>query len=153
MIDLTTYYKMYPDKKPKLPLRDELGPDAMDSEEPPDGDFVLLLPTNVRGFNLTEKNWKELDVNGISDVAWNKEAFNSLVIQDDTKLLITALITNKIAADKSTDLIKGKRSGLMILLHGGPGTGKVRCSLNRVSRLDPSSSLENSVSLLTERRH
>ena len=90
MIDLTTYYKMYANKKPKLRLKDELGPKAMASEEPPGGDFVFLLPTDVRGFNLAEKNWKEFDVNGISDVAWNKEAFNSLVIQEDTKLLITA---------------------------------------------------------------
>ena len=26
--------------------------------------------------------------------------------------------------EKSTDLINGKRNGLIILLHGGPGTGK-----------------------------
>ena len=125
MIDLQTYFKMYPDKMPGTRLRDELGPEAIASEDPPGGSFVLLLPTNLRGFSLAEKTWKELDVNGISDVEWNNEAFDSLVVDDDTKVMITALITNKIDADKSTDLIKGKGSGLMILLHGGPGTGKV----------------------------
>ena len=125
MIDLSMFYKMYPEKLPIRRLKDELGPEIMASEEPPDGDFVLLLPTNLRGFDLAEKTWKELDVNGISEIQWNKEAFESLVIEDDTKLLITALITNKIDAEKSTDLIRGKGSGLMILLHGGPGTGKV----------------------------
>ena len=116
---------MYPDKRPDVRLKDGLTPEVMDNDEPPEGDFVLLLPRSVRGFNLLEKKWVDLDVSGISEIEWNKEAFKSLAIEKDTKTLITALVTNKIAADRSTDLIKGKGSGLMILLHGGPGTGKV----------------------------
>lgn len=33
-------------------------------------------------------------------------------------------MTNKIAADRSTDWIGAKGNGLIMLLHGGPGTGK-----------------------------
>ena len=116
---------MHPDKHPNKRLENELAPEVMDGDEPPKGDFVLLLPRSVRGFHLLEKKWVDLDVSGISEIEWNKEAFKSLAIEKDTKTLITALVTNKIAADRSTDLIEGKGSGLMILLHGGPGTGKV----------------------------
>lgn len=59
-----------------------------------------------------------------SPVAWNKQAFENLVIDEDTKELIIALVTNKLAAEKATDMMSGKGNGLIILLHGGPGTGK-----------------------------
>ena len=60
----------------------------------------------------------------ISDVTWNKKAFESLVVNEKTKELVQALITNQLAIEKSTDIIDGKGNGLTILLHGGPGTGK-----------------------------
>lgn len=47
-----------------------------------------------------------------------------MVIKEKTKQLIHALISNHIEAQKSTDLISGKGNGLVMLLHGGPGTGK-----------------------------
>lgn len=40
------------------------------------------------------------------------------------KELIEALVSKQIAAEASTDLIKNKGSGLIMLLHGSPGTGK-----------------------------
>ncbi len=76
----------------------------------------------------------------ISPVVWNMQAFDSLVVDDDTKELVKALVTNQLDAEKSTDLIDGKGNSLVILLHGfanffpvnyswadensGPGTGK-----------------------------
>lgn len=66
----------------------------------------------------------DLDVDRVSDISWNKQAFESLVVNEKTKELVQALITNQLTAEKSTDLIRGKGNGLTILLHGGPGTGK-----------------------------
>jgi SpoVK/Ycf46/Vps4 family AAA+-type ATPase len=66
----------------------------------------------------------DLEVDRITDVTWNKQAFENLVVDGDTKELIHALITNQLAAEKGTDLISGKGNGLIVLLHGGPGTGK-----------------------------
>jgi hypothetical protein len=67
-----------------------------------------------------------LQVALIQPVLWNKESFDSLVIDDDTKELIIALITNKLEAERATDLMAGKGNGLIILLHGQvPGTVKV----------------------------
>lgn len=63
-------------------------------------------------------------VDQISDVVWNKQAFKDLVVDDETKELVQALVMKQIAAEKSTDVIQGKGNGLILLLHGGPGTGK-----------------------------
>jgi hypothetical protein len=51
-------------------------------------------------------------------VQWNTAAFNSLVVDKETKELISALVINQIDAEKSTDLMSGKGNGLFILLHG-----------------------------------
>lgn len=59
----------------------------------------------------------DLEVDRIVDILWN-------VTDDRTKELIHALVTNQLAAEKATDLIAGKGNGLIMLLHGGPGTGK-----------------------------
>lgn len=60
----------------------------------------------------------------IQDVFWNKQAFKHLVVDNETKDIIQALITSKVDIDQGTDLIQGKGNGLIILLHGSPGTGK-----------------------------
>jgi hypothetical protein len=38
-------------------LKDELGPIALASEEPPGEDFVLLLPAEMMGFHMHDKRW------------------------------------------------------------------------------------------------
>lgn len=60
----------------------------------------------------------------MQDVLWNKKAFEHLVIDDGIKDIIEALVTSGIDSEQGTDLIKGKGTGLIILLHGSPGTGK-----------------------------
>lgn len=39
-------------------------------------------------------------------------------MDDDTKELVKALVTNQLAGEKATDLMAGKGNGLVILLHG-----------------------------------
>jgi len=39
-------------------------------------------------------------------------------------MLVMTLVTHQINIDRNTDLMSGKGNGLIILLHGGPGTGK-----------------------------
>lgn len=53
----------------------------------------------------------QLEVDRISEVEWNKEAFQSLVIDPPVKELITALVTNQLARKKATDLMDGKGTG------------------------------------------
>lgn len=59
-------------------------------------------------------------------VDWDHDAFRRLVLNSDKKDLIQSLVKNHLAdtGNSSADLIEGKGNGLVILLHGGPGTGK-----------------------------
>ena len=59
-----------------------------------------------------------LSVDKLKPVDWNENAFKSLAVDPDTKELVEALVTNKIEADKGTDLVQGKGTGLIMLLHG-----------------------------------
>ncbi|KAK3209754.1 hypothetical protein GRF29_44g504717 [Pseudopithomyces chartarum] len=101
------------------PLREEMEQDA-----PPDEAFLYLAQPQTKGFNLRTKKWLDLNIDQIHPVAWNSLAFDSLVLDRKTKELITALVSKQISSAKSTDVVAGKGNGLILLLHGGPGTGK-----------------------------
>lgn len=61
----------------------------------------------------------------MSEVVWNKKAFDLLVLHEETKGLIRALIDVRMSkAKKFDDIVSGKGNGLVMLLHGSPGTGK-----------------------------
>jgi hypothetical protein len=69
-------------------------------------------------FIMLKPHLESLKVACISPVVWNKQAFDNLVVGDDTKELVKALVTNQLDAEKATDLMDGKGNGLVILLHG-----------------------------------
>ena len=125
MVDLKTYRSLHQKEQYfSLDLADELGPEALAKDEPPDEQFEFLLPLKIKGYNLRRKKWFDLVADRISDVKWNTEAFHNLVIDRKARNLIEALVSNQLASEKATDMIAGKGNGLILLLHGGPGTGK-----------------------------
>ncbi|KAK0761359.1 hypothetical protein N5P37_006309 [Trichoderma harzianum] len=129
MIDIATYKQMHrnQDNEPEQHSsdREELPIKLLSEDNPMLGDnFFLCLPTSIAGFNMQTKEWINLNVRYIEDVVWNTEAFEFLVIDQGTKSMIQAVVTNQLHASQNTDLIRGKGNGLFILLHGGPGTGK-----------------------------
>ncbi|KAL7798744.1 AAA family ATPase [Trichoderma afarasin] len=98
--------------------------EVMKQENPPEENFTYLAPLTLKAYNLKKKKWTNVKLDGLRQVSWNTRAFESLVLKEKTKRLIRALVSNQIEAEKSTDLISGKGNGLIMLLHGGPGTGK-----------------------------
>ncbi|KAH7325689.1 P-loop containing nucleoside triphosphate hydrolase protein [Stachybotrys elegans] len=94
----------------------------------------MLLPQTIHGFVLKQKDWTLLLVDNVEPVKWNKDAFDRLVVRPSTKEMIKALVMVRIMeregervmdlSRKRDDLIAGKGNGLIMLLHGGPGTGK-----------------------------
>ena len=122
MIDTAMFKQLNPAAFPKEPEDGVIEIAAITA--PPPNDFFLLLPSKIFGFSMQTKRWVSLKVACISPVVWNMQAFDSLVVDEDTKELVKALVTNQLTAEKATDLMEGKGNGLVILLHGGPGTGK-----------------------------
>ncbi|KXH56318.1 hypothetical protein CNYM01_00198 [Colletotrichum nymphaeae SA-01] len=124
MIDFETYKSFHPynqyTNNGKFPSEPGLPKDGSEPHVPE----IYLFPNLVPGFDLRRKKWVDVEVDQIRDVAWNDHAFNSLVADEDMKMLILALVTNQIDAKRGTDVIDNKGNGLIMLLHGSPGTGK-----------------------------
>lgn len=100
------------------------GAEELHPDDEPAEDFLLQLPPHIQAFDIQAKSWDHILASDIEPVVWDKAAFRNLAIQPDTKELIEALVRNKIKSDQSIDFVKGKGTGLVVLLHGGPGTGK-----------------------------
>ncbi|TGJ78878.1 hypothetical protein E0Z10_g9881 [Xylaria hypoxylon] len=124
MIDYSTYRRLHPETTKQLSKNDVrsredgIDADVLSQENPPEDGTINLLPSTLIGYNLRLKKWVNLEVDRIQEVDWNKKAFESLVVDDETKHLVKALVSNQIKSEKSTDLMSGKGNGLIILLHG-----------------------------------
>ncbi|KAG5946035.1 hypothetical protein E4U59_004699 [Claviceps monticola] len=90
-----------------------------------DDDYLLASPV-VFGFSFSEKQWLEFSVLRIGEIRWNEDAWSSLVLPQETKDLIKALVMSRKYNLSQTidDVIQGKGKGLVSVLHGPPGTGK-----------------------------
>lgn len=97
------------------------------------GDDALLLPNWLHGFVLRLRKWATLKIDDLTTVPFDND-FNQLMISPDHKETILALVETheksrggsdtkgaSQSVGTSLDLIKGKGTGLIILLHGEPG--------------------------------
>jgi len=64
-----------------------------------------------------------LSMGHVGPVPWNKEAFNRLVLKSKKRETIKALVTVHLTTVQNVDVVENKGNGLIILLHGPPGTG------------------------------
>ncbi|KAF3065892.1 putative aaa family atpase protein [Daldinia childiae] len=93
-----------------------------------DEEYLIASPV-VLGFAFAEKLWLEFTVSGIKEISWNEHAYDSLVLQSNTKEIVKnpkALVESHKyhPAASIDDVIQGKGKGLVAVLHGPPGTGK-----------------------------
>ncbi|KAH0548597.1 hypothetical protein GP486_007859, partial [Trichoglossum hirsutum] len=94
----------------------------------------LICPPRVLGYHLHGKKWVELEVSKVKSIKNKniKNAFESLELKADQKLLIESLVKSHTSGKGHQpggkpfmeDFMKGKGNGLVILLHGPPGVGK-----------------------------
>lgn len=90
-----------------------------------DEEYLIASPV-VLGFAFAEKLWLEFTVSGVKEITWNEGAYDSLVLEDNTKAIVKALVESHKyhPAESIDDVIQGKGKGLVAVLHGPPGTGK-----------------------------
>ena len=84
--------------------------------------FLPITYPAVAGFSFTSKTWGHCLVDAISDIQFNERAFDQLVMAPSRKALIRALVVH--TDDLFSDIIQGKGSSTVFLLHGPPGSGK-----------------------------
>lgn len=86
---------------------------------------LLTADHKVPGYALQVKRWCWFGVDAIEPVAFNKEAFNSLLLPKKHKTLVHSLVKSHVSGnDEFDDMIAGKGKGLVFVLHGCPGVGK-----------------------------
>ena len=76
----------------------------------------------VKGFSFVNKMWGKFLIDQIEPIKYDEDAFDLLVLPNDKKKLIKALVSN--GTSGFSDIISGKGGGCIFLLHGDPGTGK-----------------------------
>jgi SpoVK/Ycf46/Vps4 family AAA+-type ATPase len=125
--------------------------------KPLDDKLLYLLPPDIEGFNLANKvcrecqrlrrscppkecqTWQKFDITKVKDVVFDEGAWEHLVLDSETKLLLEALVRvtdNATTTDAIiTDVISGKGGGLISVLHGPPGTGKTLTAESIAERL------------------
>jgi hypothetical protein len=100
---------------------------TVDGEGRPElnGEDILTCGSTVPGFCFSNKQWCWFRVDHLEEVAFNSEAFHTLLLPEDQKATIKSLVTVHANGDEGfDDIIKGKGKGMIFLLHGVPGVGK-----------------------------
>ncbi|KAJ5905492.1 uncharacterized protein N7473_002408 [Penicillium subrubescens] len=86
-------------------------------------EFVLFFWPALVGFSFTAKAWGHVLVDGLSPINFQDQAFDHLVLKQERKDLIRAVVRHRTAL-QTPDVIGGKQGGQIFLLHGPPGVGK-----------------------------
>ncbi|KAH6987874.1 P-loop containing nucleoside triphosphate hydrolase protein [Ilyonectria sp. MPI-CAGE-AT-0026] len=104
---------------------DEDDVEGLDKRPPLTEEQLIMTYPIVRGYSLKNKRWMEFFIDDVSEVNFNDQAFNSLVLPEDQKELILAFAQSQVKyKDAFDDIISGKGKGIIMLLSGGPGIGK-----------------------------
>ncbi|CAM6100911.1 unnamed protein product [Calypogeia fissa] len=95
---------------------------------------LIFAPAIVYGFSFTLKQWGSFAVSGFSEISFNSSAYDTLVMEPDSKQLVHKLVSQYIGqpvlGDPSQSLqldldpIANKGEGCIFLCYGSPGTGK-----------------------------
>lgn len=84
----------------------------------------LCCPPYEYGVSLNRKEWCRFFIDFIEDVEWKENPWDSLIIGDHEKLVLQSLVTSHSYPEDSRDQSLQKGKGLVVLLHGSPGSGK-----------------------------
>ncbi|KAL9074350.1 MAG: hypothetical protein Q9161_002336 [Pseudevernia consocians] len=131
VVDEDTYWRKYPPSVETNdgPSRDYGFPEG--EEELVDHDGQPLEATLLRCFpevgvfSMRDKEWALVKVDDLKPVRFREKAFRRLVIREDYKRIIKAMVeAYRLEKPGFSDIVSGKGRGLTILLHGPPGTGK-----------------------------
>ncbi|KAI0817273.1 P-loop containing nucleoside triphosphate hydrolase protein [Xylaria sp. FL0064] len=83
-----------------------------------------LCPPHTLGFSVGLKQWARLLVENIHDAGWIPNTWDNLVLSEKEKTLLRSLVTSHAYSNTPRDQRQQKGKGLVVLLHGTPGSGK-----------------------------
>ncbi|KAI0902231.1 P-loop containing nucleoside triphosphate hydrolase protein [Annulohypoxylon nitens] len=86
---------------------------------------AIITNATVRGYAFAVKQFLDFLVDKVAPIEWNEKCFDDLVLDQDTKKTVQAVVaTHSSSRDGFDDIVKGKGQGLVCVLHGPPGVGK-----------------------------
>ncbi|KAI1213008.1 P-loop containing nucleoside triphosphate hydrolase protein [Annulohypoxylon truncatum] len=86
---------------------------------------ALIANATVRGYAFAVKQFLEFFVDKVAPIEWNERCFDDLVLDQDTKKTVQAVVSSHSSSREGfDDIVKGKGQGLVCVLHGPPGVGK-----------------------------
>ncbi|RAL08000.1 uncharacterized protein BO97DRAFT_480930 [Aspergillus homomorphus CBS 101889] len=98
------------------------------------GEDLALFPRRLMAYVLRERKFVMVDIGSLQPVMAHTNAFRDLKIKPSHKRTVMSLVQAHFKREEwrkkhprvelNQDLIPGKGSGLIILLHGAPGVGK-----------------------------
>ncbi|KAF5595219.1 P-loop containing protein [Fusarium pseudocircinatum] len=96
------------------------GSDRLRDEE------AMLTVSTVKCFSIDRKVWCYAEIDHLTDIEWNTQAIDNLVIDEAEKRLLVGFVgaTKNGQLQHFDDFVHGKGKGLVMLLCGPPGTGK-----------------------------
>jgi len=99
-----------------------------------EGDDLALLPRRAIAYALRERKFVMVDTLGLKNITPQQSVFRDLKIDEEHKQIVMSLVKSHFRKQKfqkqqrgtglNQDLIRGKGSGLFLLMHGVPGVGK-----------------------------
>lgn len=101
--------------------------------------YFIAIHKIVEGFLLGERRWASLHTDQLREVDFDRDAFKSLVLDDEIKMTVKALV-GKFASVQGrlspwpNDFVRNKGQGRIFLLHGSPGVGKT-CTAEATAEL------------------
>jgi hypothetical protein len=84
----------------------------------------MLCPPYIYGFSLESKEWCKYFIDHLASVAWQENAMEALILPTAQRRLIRSLVTSHRYPEHARDEASLKGKGLIMLLHGTPGSGK-----------------------------
>ncbi|KLJ12494.1 hypothetical protein EMPG_12487 [Blastomyces silverae] len=93
---------------------------------------ILLLPNRICGYSLQSNKWYPLYVDLLMSTEAPSVGLNEIILPTGHKEMLTSLVRGQLPGIRGIqddlryeqDIIVGRRRGVVILLHGAPGTGK-----------------------------
>jgi hypothetical protein len=110
-------------------------------DTPPESElYYYVLSNKIPGFVLGTRRWACLNISYLKPVKADKDAFKDLVLDDEIKMTVKALIGKFVTEPEgrlrpwNTDIVQNKGEGRIFLLHGTPGVGKT-CTAETIAEL------------------
>ncbi|KAG2153016.1 P-loop containing nucleoside triphosphate hydrolase protein [Suillus bovinus] len=116
MIDPCAFRTVRPDSSLNVPVSTPLKRAELEEEQ-----YMICTPV-VIGFCFATKQWGGFALDCLRDVSWSSDPFSYLVLDDEHKKLIRALVEQHARGSTFHDFVRG--TGLVGLLAGPPGCGK-----------------------------